>query len=82
MTPEEEEIMRIYEDRVYQPPDLIKRPEGFQIRIICVRPGSPVVSSAEDEPDARDTALGRAALPRSNIEAAEDEPKAGGAALG
>lgn len=38
MTPREEEIMRIYEDRVYPPPDLIERPEGFYIVRFRVRP--------------------------------------------
>ena len=32
MTPGDEEISRIYKDRVYRPPDMIKRPGGFQIR--------------------------------------------------
>jgi len=41
-----------------------------------------VVGSAEDEPDAGDTALGQAALHRSVVDSAEDEPDAGDAALG
>jgi len=39
MTPGEE-IMRIYEDGVYRPPDIIERTGGFQIRRFFVRPGS------------------------------------------
>ena len=38
MIPREEEIMRIYEDRVYPPPDWIERPEGFYIVRFRVRP--------------------------------------------
>ena len=38
ITPGEEEIMRIYEDGVYRPQDMIGRPEGFQIRRFSVRP--------------------------------------------
>ena len=30
MTPGEEEIMRIYEDKVFWPPDMIERPGGVQ----------------------------------------------------
>jgi hypothetical protein len=32
MTPGEEEIMRIYEDGIYLPPDMIKKPGGLQIK--------------------------------------------------
>ena len=32
MTPGEEEIMRIYEDKVFWPPDMIERPGGVQIQ--------------------------------------------------
>ena len=59
MTPGEEEIMRIYEDGVYRPQDMIGRPGGFQIRRFSVRPERPVVGSAEDRDDlgAGDAAL-------------------------
>ena len=82
MTPEEEELMRIYKDGVYQPPYMIQRSGGFQIRRFCVKPGRPVVSLAEDYSNAVGTALGQAAFPKSVVEAAEDEPDAGDAALG
>ena len=32
MTPGEEEIMRIYEDGIYLPPDMIEKPGGLQIK--------------------------------------------------
>jgi len=32
MTPGEEEIMRIYEDGIYRPPDMIEIPGGLQIK--------------------------------------------------
>ena len=58
MTPGEEEIMRIYEDGVYQPPDMFERPGGFQTRRFCVRPGIPVMESAAepDDPEFEDAA--------------------------
>jgi len=61
---------------------MIERPGGFQIRRFCVRPERPVVGSAEDEPDAGDTALGRAALHRTVVGSTEDDPDVGDAALG
>ena len=49
MTPGEEEIMGIYEDEVYRPPESgydretrREKPGGFQIRRFCVRPGRSV----------------------------------------
>ena len=53
---------------------MIKRPGGSQIRRFCVRPERPVVGSAEDEPDAGDTVLGRAALRGPVVSSAEDHP--------
>ena len=32
MIPCEEEIMRIYEDGIYRPPDMIEKPGGLQIK--------------------------------------------------
>ena len=73
--------MRIYEDVVYRPQDMIWRPEGFQIRRFSVRPEWPVVGSAEDEPETGDAALCRAALHRPIVSLAEEEPDAGNVAL-
>ena len=39
MTPGGEEIMRIYEDGIYRPPDMIEKPEGQQIRGFGIRDG-------------------------------------------
>ena len=74
-------MMRIYEDVVYLPPNMIKGPGDFQIRRFCVRPERPVVGSADDDPDAGDAALGRAALRRPIVSLAEDDPYAVDAAL-
>ena len=82
MTPGEEEIMRIYEDEVYRPPESGYDRETRRFpdkKILCQ---TREICSAEDEPDAGDTALGRAALHRSDVSLAEDEPDAGDAALG
>ena len=83
LTPGEEEIMRIYEDGVYRPQDMIGRPGGFQIRRFSVRPERPVVGSAEDDPEAAYAAICRAALHRPVVSPAEekDDPDAGDAAL-
>ena len=39
MTPGGEEIMRIYKDGIYRPPDMIEKPEGLQIRGFGIRDG-------------------------------------------
>ena len=39
MTPGKEEIMRIYEDGIYHPPDMIEKPGGLQIKGSCIRDG-------------------------------------------
>ena len=33
MTPGEEEIMRIYEDGIYRPSDMIEKPGGLKIKV-------------------------------------------------
>jgi len=38
ITPSEEEIMRIYEDRIFCPPDMTEKPGGLQIKRFGVRP--------------------------------------------
>ena len=62
--------MRIKKDGVYQPPYMIERPGGFHISRFCVRPERPVV--AEDDPDAGDAALCRAALHKPVVSPAEE----------
>ena len=39
MTLGEEEVMRIYEDGIYRPPDMTEKPRGVQIKEFGVRPG-------------------------------------------
>ena len=59
MTPGEEETMRIYEDGIYRPPDMIEKPRGLQIKRSSIRDGRscllqtalhyPVVEAADSE---------------------------------
>jgi len=37
MTPGEEEIMRIFEKRIYRPPDMIEKPGGLHIKGSSIR---------------------------------------------
>ena len=39
MTPGEEEILRIYKDGIYCPPDMIEKPVGFWILGSSIKPG-------------------------------------------
>ena len=79
MTPAEEEIMRIYEDGIYRPPDITEKPGGLQIKRFGVRPGrrcslqtalnGSVVVAAEEQDDleARDAATYGAACHRTVV---------------
>ena len=72
MTPGEEEIMGIYEDEVYRPPESGYDRETRRFpdkKILCQ---TREICSAEDEPDAGDAALGRAALHRSVVSSTEE----------
>ena len=66
--------MSIYEDRVYQPPDMIEKLGGFRIRRVCARPGRPVTESAAepDDPEFGDAAHCRAALHRPVVGPAKE----------
>ena len=60
MTPGEEEIMRVYEKKIYRPPDMIEKPGGLHIKGSSIRdkellrdtpiPGTPTVPSQAQRP--------------------------------
>ena len=76
MTPGEEEILRIYEDGVYRPPDMFEIPGGFQLQRFCGRPGRPVKEAAEpDDPEFGDAAHCREANHRSVMGSASSKTR-------